>query len=74
MNEVNDEFEFKDRLLYFKGFLYIPSGPIQVKIIQMRHDLFSGWTFWLQQNYGIDMKRFLVATNVETCKGIYSIM
>jgi hypothetical protein len=38
-NEVNDEFEFKDGLLYFKGFLYIPPGPTRLKIIQMRHDL-----------------------------------
>ena len=27
-NEVNDEFEFKDGLFYFKEFLYIPPGPI----------------------------------------------
>jgi hypothetical protein len=26
-NEINDEFEFKDGLLYLKGFLYIPLGP-----------------------------------------------
>ena len=39
LNEVNDEFEFKDGLLYFKRLLYIPSGPIRFKIIQMSHDL-----------------------------------
>jgi uncharacterized protein (DUF1800 family) len=33
-----------------------------------------GWTFWLQQDYGIDIKRFLVATNVETYEGSYTIM
>ena len=38
-NKVNDELEFKDGLLYFKGFLYIPLGPIQLKIIQMRYNL-----------------------------------
>jgi hypothetical protein len=38
-NAVNDEFEFKDGLLYFKGLLYIPPGPIRLKIIQMRHNL-----------------------------------
>ena len=27
-NEVNDEFEFKDGLLYLKGLLYIPLRPI----------------------------------------------
>jgi hypothetical protein len=38
-NEVNDEFEFMNSLLYFNRLLYIPPGPIQLKIIQMRHDL-----------------------------------
>jgi hypothetical protein len=38
-NEVNDDFEFKDGLVYFKGLLYIPPGPIRLKIIQMHHDL-----------------------------------
>jgi hypothetical protein len=28
INEVNDEFEFNDGLLYFKGIMYIPPGPI----------------------------------------------
>jgi hypothetical protein len=28
INNVNDEFEFKDGLFYFKGLLYIPPGPI----------------------------------------------
>ena len=27
VNEVNEEFEFKDGLLYFKRLLYIPPGP-----------------------------------------------
>jgi hypothetical protein len=39
INEVNDEFEFKDGLLYFKGLLYIPLGPTQLKIIQMSYNL-----------------------------------
>ena len=39
VNEVNNEFKFMDGLLYFKGLLYIPPGPTQLKIIQMRHDL-----------------------------------
>jgi hypothetical protein len=38
-NEVNDEFEFKDGLFYFKGLLYIPPKPIRLTIIQMRHNL-----------------------------------
>jgi hypothetical protein len=38
-NEVNDEFEFKDGLFYFKGLLYIPPRPTRLKIIQMCHDL-----------------------------------
>jgi hypothetical protein len=38
-NEVNNEFKFMDGLLYFKGLLYIPPRPTQLKIIQMRHDL-----------------------------------
>jgi hypothetical protein len=38
-NEVNDEFEFKDGLLYFNGLLYIPPGPTRLKMIQMRHNL-----------------------------------
>jgi hypothetical protein len=33
INEVDDEFEFKDGMLYFKGLLYIPLGPTQLKII-----------------------------------------
>jgi hypothetical protein len=33
-----------------------------------------GWTFWLHQNHGIDIKRFLVATNVEIFKEIYPIV
>ena len=40
-NEVNDEFEFKDGLLYFKGHLYIPPGPTQLKIIQILHNVFA---------------------------------
>jgi hypothetical protein len=28
INEVNDEFEFKDGLIYYKGLLYILSEPI----------------------------------------------
>jgi hypothetical protein len=39
INELNEEFEFKDGLLYFKALLYIPPRPIQFKIIQMCHDL-----------------------------------
>jgi hypothetical protein len=27
INDVIDEFEFKDGLLNFKGFLYVPPGP-----------------------------------------------
>jgi hypothetical protein len=38
-NEINDEFEFKDRLLYFKGLLYICPRPTRFKIIQMCHNL-----------------------------------
>jgi hypothetical protein len=38
-NEVNDEFEFKNELFYFKELLYILPGPIRPKIIQMHHDL-----------------------------------
>jgi hypothetical protein len=41
INEVNDEFEFKDGLLYFKGLLYVFLRPTQLKIIQMRHNLFA---------------------------------
>jgi hypothetical protein len=41
INNVNDEFEFKDGLFYFKGLLYIPPGPIWFKIIQMQHDLLA---------------------------------
>jgi hypothetical protein len=39
INDVNDEFEFKDGLLYLKGLLYIPPEPTRLKILQMRHDL-----------------------------------
>jgi hypothetical protein len=44
-NEVNDEFEFKDGLLYFKELLYIPPGPIRLKIIQMGHNLHAARHF-----------------------------
>jgi hypothetical protein len=39
INEANDDFEFNDGLLYCKGLLYVPPGPTQLKIIQIRHDL-----------------------------------
>jgi hypothetical protein len=39
INEVNDKFEFKDGLLYFKRLFYVPPGPTRLKIIQMCHDL-----------------------------------
>jgi hypothetical protein len=45
INKVNDEFEFKDGLLYFKGLLYIPLGPTRLKIIQIRHDLHAAGHF-----------------------------
>jgi hypothetical protein len=32
VNEVNDEFEFKDGFLYFKGLLYILPRPTRLKI------------------------------------------
>jgi hypothetical protein len=38
INDINDESEFKDGLLYFKKLLYIPLGPTRLKIIQMYHD------------------------------------
>ena len=40
-NEVNDEFEFKNELLYFNKLLCIPLGPTQLKIIHMCHDLLA---------------------------------
>ena len=39
INEVNDEIEFKDGWLFLKELLYIPLGPIRLKIIQICHDL-----------------------------------
>jgi hypothetical protein len=39
INEVNDDFKFRDGLLYFKGLLNILPGPIRLKIIQMCQDL-----------------------------------
>jgi hypothetical protein len=45
INDVDDEFEFKDGLLYFKGLLYIPLGPIRLKIIQIRYNLLTAGHF-----------------------------
>jgi hypothetical protein len=44
INDVSDEFEFKDEIYYFKGLLYVLLGLIQFKIIQMDHDLPSAST------------------------------
>ena len=32
------------------------------------------WTFWLQQNHGVNITRFLVAANVEIYKEINTIV
>jgi hypothetical protein len=45
INEVNDEFEFKDGLLNFKGLLYILPGIILFKIIEIYHDLLAARHF-----------------------------
>jgi hypothetical protein len=39
INKINNEFEFKNGLFYFKEILYIPLGLTRLKIIQIRHDL-----------------------------------
>ena len=39
INDINDESEFKDGLLYFKELLYILLGPTRLKIIQIHYDL-----------------------------------
>jgi hypothetical protein len=73
-NEVNNEFEFKDGLLYFKGlFVHTSRAYTTQDNSNVPRPTYS-WTFWLQQNHKIDITRFLVATNVETCEGIYTIM
>jgi hypothetical protein len=45
INEVTDEVEFKDGLLYFKELLYIHPGPTRLKIIQMHQDLLAAGHF-----------------------------
>ena len=45
INDVNDDFEFNDGLLYFKGILYIPPRPTRLKIIQMHHNLLAARNF-----------------------------
>ncbi len=40
-----------------------PSAPVLTR-------LSIGWTFWLQQDYGADIQRLLVAPNVENCEGL----
>lgn len=30
---------FKDGLLYYKGLLYVPEGPLRLQVLQARHDL-----------------------------------
>jgi hypothetical protein len=34
-NEINEKLEFKDGFFYFKGLLYVPPGPIQLKMIRI---------------------------------------
>jgi hypothetical protein len=45
-------------------FVYIPRAYIIQDNSNASRFTYS-WTFWLQQNHGIDIKRFLVVTNVE---------
>jgi hypothetical protein len=59
INEVNDEFEFKDGLIYYKGLLYILSEPIWFKIIQMCHDLPTVGHFGFDKTIELISKDFL---------------
>ena len=70
-NEVNDGFEFKNGLLYFKELLYILLGPIQLKIIQMRHSL------PVIGHFGFNKTMELISRDfwwLQMCKEIYPIM
>jgi hypothetical protein len=58
INEVNDEFEFKNGLLYFKGLLYVPLGPTQLKIIQMHHDLSASGHFGFNKTMELFLRDF----------------
>jgi hypothetical protein len=58
INEVNDEFEFKDGLLYFKGLLYVSPGPIRLKIIQMRHNLSAAGYFGFNKTMELILQDF----------------
>ena len=36
---ANNDFEEIDGLVYFKGLLYVPSGPARLQTLQSRHDV-----------------------------------
>jgi hypothetical protein len=57
-NAVNDEFEFKNGLLYFKGLLYVPPGPTRLKIIQMCHYLPAVGHFSFNKTMELILQKF----------------
>jgi hypothetical protein len=59
INEVNNEFEFKDGLLYFKELLYIPLGPIQLMIIQVWNNLPAAGHFGFKKTIELISQDFL---------------
>jgi hypothetical protein len=59
INEVNNEFEFKDGLLYFKELLYIPLGPMQLMIIQVWNNLPAAGHFGFKKTIELISQDFL---------------
>jgi hypothetical protein len=60
INEINNEFEFQGWIALFQGtFVYISKAYTTQDNSSLPQST-CGWTFWLQQNHGIDIKRFLV--------------
>ena len=43
--DIDEDFEFQDGLLYYKRLLYLPQGPLPLKILQARHDFLAAGYF-----------------------------
>ena len=46
-NNKDDRIKLDEDLLYFEERLYIPEVPIQLRILQSRHDFPAARTFWI---------------------------
>ena len=60
INEINNEFEFQGWIALFQGNFVYTSKAYTTQDNSNSPQSIYGWIFWLQQNHGIDVKRFLV--------------